>query len=82
MLKWETKMTMDISPVLQLDNDVLGKPFVDKIITSKDVRAITADDGTIIFLYGFLDNQTMIITNSVQTFQDINSRYVATQFVQ
>ncbi|HAO64987.1 TPA: hypothetical protein DCQ44_03340 [Candidatus Taylorbacteria bacterium] len=82
MLRWETKMTSDLSPVLNLSNDMIGKPFTDIVILNKDARAITAADGTIVFLYGFLDNQTLMITTSAQTFEDINSRYVAGRFVQ
>jgi hypothetical protein len=82
MLKWETKMIIDLNPALNLSTDVLGRTFTDQVIINKDVRAVTAPDGTIIFLYGFLDSQTLVITTSPQTLQDINSRYVAAHFVQ
>jgi hypothetical protein len=82
MLRWETKMIIDLSPVLNLSADTLGHSLTDQVVINKDVRAVTALDGTIIFLYGFLDNQTLVITTNPQTFQDINSRYVAAHFVQ
>jgi hypothetical protein len=82
MLKWETKMIIDLNPALNLSTDVLGHTFTDQVVINKDVRAVTTLDGTIVFLYGFLDNQTLVITTSPQTFQDINSRYVAAHFVQ
>lgn len=82
MLRWETSMITDLSPVFNLGIDVLGRPFTDKVVANKDVRAIATQDGTILFLYGFLDNQTLIITTNVQTFQDINNRYVTARFVQ
>lgn len=82
MLRWETKMVIDLVPVLNLDQNMIGKPFVDKVVLNKDVRAVTATDGTITFLYGFLDNQTLIIATDSQTFQDVNARYVSSRFVQ
>jgi hypothetical protein len=82
MLRWETKIITDLSPIFNLSTDVLGRIFIDQVVINKDVRAITALDGTILFLYGFLDNQTLIITTNTQTFQDINNRYVAAHFVQ
>jgi hypothetical protein len=82
MLRWETKMISDLSPILNLGTDVAGRSFTDQVIINKDVRAVTAPDGTILFLYGFLDNQTLIITTNSKTFQDLNSSYVASRFVQ
>ena len=82
MLKWETKIVTDLGPVLNLGENLPDGAFLDKILVNKDVRAITSSDGTITFLYGFLDNQTLLITSDSQTFQDINTKYVATHFVQ
>ncbi len=82
MLKWETKMTTDLAPIFNLNLSSTTATFTDQVIINKDVRAITAPDGTIVFLYGFLDNNTLVITTDPQTFQDINSRYVAARFVQ
>lgn len=82
MLRWETKMINDLNPILKINTDALGRPFTDQVLINKDVRAVTSPDGSIILLYGFLDNQTLVITTSAETFQNINSRYVATRFVQ
>jgi hypothetical protein len=82
MLNWETKMIGDLTPILHLDASLNGQSFIDRVLVNKDIRAITAPDGTLIFLYGFLDNQTLVITTNAQTFQDINGRYIATRFVQ
>jgi len=81
MIKWENKMAQDLAPILNLGDETINKTFVDKVINNKDIRAVTTTDDTIIFLYGFLDNQTLIITTNTQTFQDINTRYVATQLI-
>lgn len=82
MLSWETRMLSDLGPILNLGTEATSYPFTDHVIINKDVRAIAAQDGTIVLLYGFLDNQTLIITTDSQTFQSINSRYVAARFVQ
>ena len=82
MLKWEPKMISDLTPVLNILAKAAGQSFTDKVITSKDVRAIVQSDGTISFLYGFIDNQTLLITTDTTTFQDITNRYVAARFVQ
>ncbi len=82
MLHWENKMLGDLGPIFNLSSDLTSQTFTDRVVINKDVRAIASADGTIVFMYGFLDNQTLIITTDAQTFQDINSRYVAGQFVQ
>ena len=82
MLRWEAKMILDLSPILNLGTNSISGTFTDKVVTNKDVRAITAADGTILFLYGFLDNQTLVITTNAQTFQNLNTKYLASHFVQ
>jgi hypothetical protein len=68
--------------ILGLDPGALGHTFTDNVVVNKDVRDITSDDGTVLFLYGFLDDQTLIITTDTETFQEVNSRYITTHFVQ
>jgi hypothetical protein len=80
MLRWENKMLSDLTPIFNLTSN--DRPFVDQIVINKNVRAITALDGSIILLYGFLDNETLIITTDVLVFQDINNRYITSRFVQ
>jgi hypothetical protein len=82
MLRWESKMTSDLGLILGLDPGALGHTFTDNVVVNKDVRDITSDDGTVLFLYGFLDDQTLIITTDTETFQEVNSRYITTHFVQ
>ena len=82
MLKWEIKIVTDLSPILNIPSKVIDQPLVDRIITSKDVRAIVLPDGATYLLYGFIDNQTLLITTDVQTFQDVSTRYVTSRFVQ
>ena len=82
MLKWEPKMATDLSLILNLAGNASDGAFLDKILVNKDVRAVVSPDGTIVFLYGFLDNQTLLITKDAQTFQEVNTKYVSTHFVQ
>ncbi len=55
--------------------------FVDKIIGNRDVREFVTDNGQILFLYSFIDNKRLVITNSVNALDAIISRLEKEAFV-
>ncbi|MDQ2933150.1 MAG: hypothetical protein M3Q80_02100, partial [bacterium] len=60
---------------------VLRGRFVDKIIKNKDVRAFQVEDGTILFLYSFIDNTHLVITDKESTLSEILSRLEKQSFI-
>lgn len=91
MLQWETTMPDDLKTYLYdsttLTTNSTAKTFTirghyeDRIIRNKDVRAYVADDGHIVFLYSFVDNAKLVITNSEAALGEIITRLDKQAFV-
>lgn len=81
MLAWEPEMLNDIGPLFGISpREIVGKAssttaealtntiaVKDVIIRNKDVRATFDPQGKIIFLYSFIDKQTLVITTNEDT---------------
>ena len=81
MLSWEQNLLSDIGPLFGISvRDILGKAasttsealqntlaVKDVIIKNKDVRAIFDPKKEIIFLYSFIDKETLVLTTSEDT---------------
>ncbi len=78
MLKWEPTMARDLFPVFGIKQDslLLEKPWEDMIIKNRDVRTLTDPSGNIVLLYTFYDRQTLIITTSPDTMDEIVQRII------
>ena len=82
MLKWENNLIEDLRPIFIEDkpfiatNDLRIKEFKfkDVVINNKDTRAVLNDAGEIIFIYAFVDKDTIIITTNKRAFQEIFNR--------
>ncbi|MCR4284099.1 MAG: hypothetical protein NUV64_02145 [Parcubacteria group bacterium] len=76
MLKWEKTMKNDLSSLLPYtgDSSSIDQIFQDRIIKNHDTRIIYSQNGQIDILYSFLDKETIIITSSVETFEEILGR--------
>ena len=68
MLKWEQTMPEELASLLGYQYSLeysqeysAGGRFVDKIIKNRDTRQYMANNGEIIFLYSFIDKNTIII---------------------
>jgi hypothetical protein len=48
--------------------------FVDRIIKNKDVRQFITNDGKILFMYSFVDNNKLVITDKEDTLAEILAR--------
>jgi hypothetical protein len=55
--------------------------FKDGVIKNKDVRAFTEPDGTILVLYSFVDNNTIVITTDENTLAEIINRLEKQTFI-
>jgi len=48
--------------------------FVDRIIRNRDVREFINEDGTVLFLYSFVDNAKLVLTNNEETLGEVIGR--------
>lgn len=86
MLAWETDLQKDFRllfhlPGYESGNSFLSelspqeiKKFEDGVIVNKDVRILRDDNGEMIFLYGIIDKETIIITVNDIAFKEIINR--------
>jgi len=88
MLAWEETMLEDIGPLFGVSphsllekvgsttSEALGNriAFKDVIIRNKDARAAFDPSGTIVFLYAFLDKQTLVITTKEDTLRALQGK--------
>lgn len=65
MLSWEKTMGDDLK---------MQGQFADKQIRNRDVRVFTDNDGEILFLYSFINKETLIITATESAFMAIIDR--------
>jgi len=73
MLAWEPTMPEDVSSLFGFVINTNGK-YEDRILDNKNIREFVNASGTPVFLYGFIDNQTLVIAGSEPTFSDIVNR--------
>lgn len=74
MLKWEKTMKNDLSVLLPSTDTSTDSIFQDRIIKNHDTRILYSQNGQINILYSFLDKETVLITSSVNTFEEILRR--------
>ena len=55
--------------------------FKDGVIDNKDVRAFTEPDGTMLVLYSFVDNNTIVITTDENALAEIINRLEKQTFI-
>lgn len=78
MLKSENTLAQNLSlffPGLRQHLSVNPALFTDETYKNKDVRVIRNDAGKIVFLYGFLDKETLLITANERIFEAILIKY-------
>ena len=76
---WEDKMEQDLYPfftpkgksLLRFDEKT---KFIDKTIENADVKVLVDKENTLRILYGFIDDKTIVITDSTQAFSELARR--------
>jgi hypothetical protein len=53
----------------------------DGVLQNKDVRAFTKPDGTVLILYSFVDNNTIVITTDDKALSEIINRLEKQTFI-
>jgi hypothetical protein len=83
MLSWETDLWQNFKELFELpDNSALYSSsslstaikFQDYTIDNKDCRVVEDSSGNIVFLYSIIDQNTIVITTSVNTLEEIINR--------
>lgn len=76
MLKWEERMGRELFPLFGSPvNDALSdKKFQDIVIKNRDLRALLNENKDIVLLYTFYDRNTIIITRTISTMDEVVSR--------
>ena len=95
MIAWENTIPDDLVDVFGYENKVnqqngtstltsyfnIQGSFKDGVIDNKDVRAFTEPDGTMLVLYSFVDNNTIVITTNGNTLTEIINRLEKQTFI-
>lgn len=74
MLEWETNLPKDLS-FLGVDLATNSYFWRDMIVKNKDVRVLTNEAEDVKIAYTFLDRDTILITNNLDTIGDISNLY-------
>lgn len=82
MLNYENTLFADFQRIfnLSLPEDPTPPTFVDDIFQNKDIRVLVDGTNTPILVYAFLDNNTVLITTSLDTLKEIYTRFLTGQF--
>ena len=85
LIQWEKTMPQDLKEYLYSGSDIedftIRGQYKDKIIKNKDVREYVADNGHISFLYSFISNDKLVITNSENALEEIIARLEKDAFI-
>ncbi len=73
MLAWEPTLPLDLSSIFNFPINSSGK-YEDRILHNKNIREFVNASGTPLFLYGFLDQDRLLITRNESTFSDVVDR--------
>lgn len=76
MFDWERKLFSDFYLPFNLtgDENNFTNKFTDFLVENKDTRVLRKDDGSIGMMYGFVDDKSLIITDSVESFKEVLHR--------
>ena len=76
MFEWERKIFSDFYAPFNLDGqeDNFTNKFSDLLVENKDTRVLMKDDGTVTLIYGFVDEKSLIIADSVEAFKEVLHR--------
>jgi hypothetical protein len=95
MIAWENTMSDDFSNVFGYSNitvsgngtstlasyfNIQGS-FKDGVIENKDIRLFTKADGTVLIMYSFVDNSTIVITTDEKALSEIINRLEKQTFI-
>mgnify|MGYP003520366763 FL=1 len=76
MADWERQIYSDLYLPFNLPNndDYFTTKFTDLIVENRDTRVIVNEEGTVILIYGFVDEKSFIVTDSLGSYKEILHR--------
>ncbi|MEA3399581.1 MAG: hypothetical protein U9R00_03690, partial [Patescibacteria group bacterium] len=78
--EWEKTMLSNLYPIFGINisgkENLLTKPFEDIIISNRDARVLTDDEGNNLLYYSFINNNIFVITDNKETIDEILSRLI------
>jgi hypothetical protein len=85
LIQWEKTMPEDLKQYLYTESNnqdfTIRGQYKDKIIKNKDVREYVADNGHISFLYSFISNDKLVITDSEDALEEIITKLEKDAFI-
>ena len=76
MLEWENVLCKNMQNIFQTENDCPQYKFKNAQLLGTDIRVLESESGKPAILYGFLNNDNMlIITQSMAVFKEISSLF-------
>jgi len=82
MLEWEKTIVKDLGPFFFETATSTQNRFEDTIVKNKDTRVVRNARREILFIYAFLDRETILISGTTTVFDDILNRYFNSKLVQ
>lgn len=78
MLKWEQNLPEDILPLIgrQTDRDTYTAPWEDYLVKNRDLRVVRDTAGGVVLAYTFFGRDTLIISTSIDTIDEIIARVI------
>lgn len=78
MLKWEANITADFGKLFSIGQNAstTTKVFIDESLKNKDLRVLKDVSGKTIFLYSFMDKNTLLITTNENIFGAVLGKYL------
>jgi len=67
MLAWEDTMANDLSLLFGFEERPQGE-FIDRVLRNRDVREFRTQNGQLLFLYSFINKETLLITTTESAF--------------
>ncbi|MCR4306633.1 MAG: hypothetical protein NUV42_01560 [Candidatus Yonathbacteria bacterium] len=76
MLKWEEFMARELLPLFAspAGKEVYDRNFQDFVLKNRDLRVLYNGTGEIVLLYSFYDNNTIVVSTSPDTLDEVTSR--------
>ncbi len=76
MLKWEEFMARELLPLFAspAGKEAYDRNFQDFVLKNRDLRVLYNETGEIVLLYSFYDNNTIVVSTSPDTLEEIVTR--------
>jgi hypothetical protein len=79
MLQWEKSIISDLSDIFSITSTSTQYVFEDQSFKNKDLRVVKDQNRKTIFLYSFLDKNTILITSNEDVFSGILGKFMTSK---